>query len=120
VAAHLELLKPGGIAFLGVPNRWAPFYRLWMWVLKRRGTWPLGVEEPFGANELRRLIRGAGGEPLAASYGSFLASSVAHGLNQALYKLGRAGVRVPQPRVPALDRLAYELLLPARRPAVKA
>lgn len=118
VRAHLELLRPGGIAFLGVPNRWAPFYRLWMGALKRRGTWPLGIEQPFALAELREIVRSAGGEPLRPSYGSFVASVVAHGGNQLLYKLGRTGARVPQVRIPGLDRLAYELLLPAQRTAV--
>jgi SAM-dependent methyltransferase len=116
VAAHLELLRPGGIAFLGVPNRLAPAYRLWMAVLKRRGTWPLGTEEPFSAAELAALARAAGGRPLAPVHGSFLGSLVNHGLNQALFKLGRRGLRVPQLRVPLLDRFAYELLLPVERP----
>ncbi len=29
VRAHLEPLRPGGLAFIGVPNRHAPVYRLW-------------------------------------------------------------------------------------------
>lgn len=116
VASHLELLRPGGIAFLGVPNRRAPAYRLWMAMLKRRGTWPLGTEEPFSAGELAGLARAAGGRPLDPAYGSFLASLVNHGLNQALFKLGRRGLDVPQTRLPLLDRLAYELLLPVERP----
>ena len=116
VAAHIALVRPGGVAFLGVPNRLAPAYRLWLGTMKRRGTWPLGTEEPFGELELVSLARAAGGDPLEPVYGSFLASLVAHGLNQALYKLGRSGVRVPQARVPVLDRFAYELLLPVVRP----
>ena len=36
---------------------------------------------------------------------------------QVLFKLGRRGLPVPQVRVPVLDRLAYELLLPVVRPA---
>ena len=116
VAAHLELLRPGGIAFLGVPNRHAPAYRLWMAVLKHRGTWPLGTEEPFSAAELTALARAAGGRPLGAVHGSFLGSLVNHGLNQALFKLGRRGLRVPQLSLPLLDRFAYELLLPVERP----
>jgi len=36
-------------------------------------------------------------------------------LNQALFKLGRKGLPVPQPSVPVLDRLGYELLLPVVR-----
>jgi SAM-dependent methyltransferase len=116
VAAHLELLRPGGVAFLGVPNRHAPAYRLWMATLKRRGTWPLGTEEPFSARELAELTRAAGGRPLEPVYGSFLGSLVNHGVNQALFKLGRRGLPVPRTRLPLLDRFAYELLLPVERP----
>jgi SAM-dependent methyltransferase len=116
VAAHLELLRPGGLAFLGVPNRHAPAYRLWMATLKRRGTWPLGTEEPFSAAELARLARAAGGRPLEPIYGSFVGSLVNHGLNQALFKLGRRGLKVPQVTLPLVDRFAYELLLPVERP----
>lgn len=117
VAAHLALLRPGGIAFIGVPNRLAPAYRLWMAMLKQTGSWPFGTEEPYTAGELARLARAAGGEPLAASYGSFVHSLVDHGLNQLLYKLGRPGVNAPQTRLPVLDRFAYELLVPIVRRA---
>jgi hypothetical protein len=87
-----------------------------MAALKARGTWPLGTEEPFSAHELAELARSAGGEPLEPEFGSFVGSLVNHGLNQALFKLGRRGVRVPQLRLPLLDRMAYELLLPVVRP----
>ncbi len=115
VAAHLELVRPGGLVFLGVPNRHAPVYRLWMATLKRRGTWPLGTEEPFTAQELAGLARVAGGEPLPPCHGSFVASVTNFGVNQLLFKLGREGLAVPQARVKFLDRLAYELLLPVIR-----
>ena len=117
VAAHLQALRPGGVAMLGVPNRFSPVYRLWMGALKARGSWPLGTEEPFSAGELAALARSAGGEPLEPAYGSFAASVVNHGVNQLLFKLGRKGLPVPQVRVPGLDRLGYELLLPVVRPA---
>jgi SAM-dependent methyltransferase len=116
VRAHLAVLRPGGVAFVGVPNRLAPAYRLWKGVLTRRGTWPLGTEEPFTAGELERLAREAGGEPLQPEYGSFAASVVNHGVNQFLHKLDRRPLRVPQTRVPLADRLAYELLLPIVKP----
>ncbi|MFN2468633.1 MAG: class I SAM-dependent methyltransferase [Gaiellaceae bacterium] len=112
VAAHLEPLRPGGLALIGVPNRRAPVYRLWKGLMERRGTWTLGTEEPFGAAELASLARAARGEPLAPIYGSFAASVVNHGVNQALFKLGRGGLRLPQVRTPILDRFAYELVLP--------
>jgi SAM-dependent methyltransferase len=117
VASHLEAVRPGGLAMLGVPNRFAPAYRFWMKVLKARRTWPLGTEEPFSLAELAALARAGGGIPLDPAFGSFVASLVNHGLNQALYKLGRRGLPVPQLRLPLLDRLAYELLLPVVRPA---
>lgn len=116
VRAHLDPLRPGAVAMIGVPNRLAPVYRLWKGVLTRRGRWPLGIEEPFTGRELTSLTRAAGGEPLEPIYGSFAASVVNHGVNQALFKAGRRGLRVPQVAVPVLDRLAYELLLPVRKP----
>ena len=116
VAAHLELLRPGGLALLGVPNRWSPVYRAWIAVLMRRGTWPLGTEVPFSPAEAAALARAAGGDPLEPRFGSFAASVVNHGVNQVLFKLGRRGLPIPQVRVPLVDRLAYELLLPVVKP----
>jgi SAM-dependent methyltransferase len=117
VRAHLEAVRPGGMALLGVPNRWSPVYRAWIWVLMRRGSWPLGTEVPFSAQELRTLAEAAGGVPLEPRYGSFAATIVNHGVNQVLYKAGRRGLPIPQVRVPLVDRMAYELLLPVVRPA---
>jgi SAM-dependent methyltransferase len=116
VDVHLELVRPGGLVLLGVPNRRAPVYRLWKATLQRRGTWPLGTEEPFSAAELAALARAAGGVPLRPVFGSFLASIVNHGVNQLLFKLGRRGLPLPQVRTPGLDRFAYELLLPVVKP----
>lgn len=117
VAAHLDALRPAGLALIGVPNRHAPVYRAWKGVMQRRGTWTLGTEEPYSAAELAGLARAAGGRPLPPIYGSFAASVVNHGVNQLLFKLGRRGLRVPQPRLPFLDRFAYELVLPVVKPA---
>ena len=114
IAAHLAALQPGGLALLGVPNKLAPAYRLWMATLKRRGSWPLGTEVPFTASELRLRARVAGGEPLPTIRGSFAGSLVDHGVNQVLFKLGRKGLPVPQVRTPLLDMFAYELLVPVR------
>lgn len=116
VAAHLNHLRPGGTAMIGVPNRWSPAYRLWMAVLKRRGSWPLGTEVPFSTKELRAIALECGGQPLAPRFGSFLASVVNHGINQLLFNIGRKGLQIPQLRTPLLDRFAYELLLPVVRP----
>jgi SAM-dependent methyltransferase len=115
VAAHLEVLRPGGLALVSVPNRWSPVYRLWMAVEKARGTWELGTEVPFAVRELRRLAADAGGQPLAPRFGSAVGSFVGQGVNGVLRKAGRRPLRVPNPRVPGLDRLAYELMLPVVR-----
>jgi SAM-dependent methyltransferase len=115
VGVHLDLLRYGGLALIGVPNRRCPPYRLWKAVLTRRGTWPLGTEEPFTAGELEHLARVEHGGPLSPLYGGLAASVVDHGLNQLLYKLGRRGVPIPQIRLPLLDRLAYELVVPVAR-----
>jgi SAM-dependent methyltransferase len=116
VRAHLDVLRPGGLALLGVPNRYGVVYRAWKATLERTGSWPLGTEVPFSVAELASLARRAGGVPQEPVYGSFAASFVNHGVNQALFKLGRRGLPLPQVRVPVLDGLAYELLLPVVKP----
>ena len=115
VRKHIDFVRTGGVAMIGVPNKWAPAYRAWMGVLKRRGTWTLGTEEPFSVSELRRIASEIGGAALEPAYGSFLASLVSHGLNQAQFKLGYQPSRIPQRRIPVLDRFAYELLVPIVR-----
>ncbi|HEV8459635.1 MAG TPA: class I SAM-dependent methyltransferase [Gaiellaceae bacterium] len=116
VRAHLDLLRSGGVAMLGVPNRFGVVYQAWMKVLKARGSWDLGTEVPFSASELTTLVAAAGGTPLQPRFGSFTGSVINHGVNQALFKLGKQGLPVPNVRVPVVDRLAYELLVPALKP----
>ncbi len=116
VSAHLDVLRPGGLALIGVPNRYSPVYRLWVATLQHRGTWSLGTEVPFSPGEVRRLAERSGGQPLSPRFGSFTGSIVNHGVNQVLFKLGRRGLPVPQVRIPLVDRLAYELLVPVQKP----
>jgi SAM-dependent methyltransferase len=57
---HRSLLKPGGMAVIGVPNRLSPFYQ---WVRCFRiltGTWGPDVEVPFSNAELRSLAGRSG------------------------------------------------------------
>ena len=86
-----------------------------MKVSKTRGTWHLGTELPFSVTELKTLARASGGRPLNAVFGSAIAEFVGHGVKGVLRKLGGASLPVPQVRVPGLDRLGYELLLPIER-----
>jgi len=117
VAAHVELLNPAGIAIVNVPNQLSPFYRAWMWLAKRRGTWTLGTEVPFSANEMCDLARAAGGVPLQPVYVGGLGTLVNHGLNPVLRRLSVTAVPVPQVQIPILDFLAYDLLVPIVRAA---
>ena len=116
VASHLELLRPGGVALLNVPNRLSPIYRLWMANAKRRGTWVLGTEVPFSGREVKELALACGGRPLRPIYCGGLGTLVGQGVNPVLAKLGVRQLAVPQNRVPLLDYLAYDLLVPVLRP----
>lgn len=117
VAAHLELVRPGGLAFINVPNRLSPIYRLWMATAKLRGKWMLGTEVPFSGRELQRLARESGGVPLRPVYCGGLGTIVNQGINPLLAKLKAQPLAVSQRRVPLLDYLAYDLLVPVLRPA---
>lgn len=59
-AAHLQALKPGGLAFISVPNAWNPPYRIWKAANELTGRWSLGVEIPFTRSELRAICRELG------------------------------------------------------------
>ncbi len=116
IAAHVELLKPGGMAMVNVPNRFSPLYRLWMGLAKRRGTWTLGYEVPFSGRELVRLARRSGGVPMPPMYLGGLGTLDQPRAQRVLERLGRKPLPVPQTQVPLLDYLAYDLLIPIVRP----
>ncbi|MBN2199360.1 MAG: class I SAM-dependent methyltransferase [Candidatus Aminicenantes bacterium] len=56
-----RILKPGGLAVIGVPNKCDPFLRpLMVTVLSRLGLYAYGREKSFTAAELERMLRHAG------------------------------------------------------------
>lgn len=56
-----RVLKPGGIAIVGVPNKLDPFLRpLMVHVLNRLGLYGYGREKSFTPRALRRVLAGAG------------------------------------------------------------
>jgi 2-polyprenyl-3-methyl-5-hydroxy-6-metoxy-1,4-benzoquinol methylase len=56
-----RVLKPGGIAVIGVPNRWDVFLRpLLASVLQRLGLYGYGYEKSFGMAELEAMLTAAG------------------------------------------------------------
>jgi 2-polyprenyl-3-methyl-5-hydroxy-6-metoxy-1,4-benzoquinol methylase len=116
VSSHVELLRPGGIAMINVPNRLSPIYRLWMKVAKARGTWVLGTEVPFSADEMCDLAKMAGGLPLKPFYAGGAGTLVNQGINAVLTRIGLPSLPVPQVSIWGLDLLAYDLLVPVVRP----
>lgn len=60
IRTHHEVLKPGGMAIVSVPNVWCPPYRLWKKYLELRGCWPYGMELPYSRRELARRAAAIG------------------------------------------------------------
>lgn len=66
VAEIVRVLKPGGRAIVGVPNRHDPFLRpLLATMLQAVGLYSYGYEKSYSRRALRRMLEGAGLEVLA-------------------------------------------------------
>jgi SAM-dependent methyltransferase len=66
VAEMVRVLRPGGCAIIGVPNRHDPFLRpLLSAVLQALGLYGYGYEKSFSRRSLRRMLEGAGLEVTA-------------------------------------------------------
>ncbi|MEO8604865.1 MAG: methyltransferase domain-containing protein [bacterium] len=56
-----RVLRPGGIAIVGVPHKWDPFLRpLVVWVLERLKRYPYSPERAFSAAELGAVVQRSG------------------------------------------------------------
>jgi SAM-dependent methyltransferase len=61
VSEIYRVLKPQGVAIVGVPNKLDPFLRpLLVHALNRVGLYPYGMEKSFTPRSLRRLLTSAG------------------------------------------------------------
>ncbi len=61
-----RVLKPGGRAIIGVPNRWDPFLRpLLVGILFRLGLYPYGLERSFSRKALYQMCQRAGFDMVA-------------------------------------------------------
>jgi SAM-dependent methyltransferase len=57
---HKLLLKKGGFAYIGVPNKLSPFYQ-WIRIFRKlTGTWDLEIEIPYSPKELKFLAKKTG------------------------------------------------------------
>jgi 2-polyprenyl-3-methyl-5-hydroxy-6-metoxy-1,4-benzoquinol methylase len=53
--AHADVVRPGGMVAISVPNAHCLPYRLNKWWRESRGVWPWGLEIPYTRAELRRI-----------------------------------------------------------------
>ena len=58
--AHFDLLRPGGLAFISVPNKFNPPYRIFKIAAELLGVWKVGEEYPYSRGELRRICQQIG------------------------------------------------------------
>ncbi len=74
--AHFDLLKEGGVAFISVPHKYNPPYRIFKFLAERLGQWGVGEEYPYSRKEFKELCARMGveeysffGDSLVASLG---------------------------------------------------
>lgn len=78
IRAHHDVLVPGGMSIISVPNAHCLPYRLWKVYLERRGCWPYGMEIPYTKRELLRRAGRAGFAEADASCMALWQSISAH------------------------------------------
>ena len=71
IQAHHEVLVPGGLCAISVPNAWCIPYRARKWYQEFRGWWPYGLELPYTKPELVRRAEEAGFARTEAMYMRF-------------------------------------------------
>jgi SAM-dependent methyltransferase len=123
-AAHFDLLRPGGIALLSVPNRYNPPYRLFKFLAGLpglSGVWRVGDEHPYSRRELEGICRRLGITEYGFIGDSFLSSWRFVSPARAVKRLLRVGDRprlspIRPERGTFLDAwISYALVLWARR-----
>jgi 2-polyprenyl-3-methyl-5-hydroxy-6-metoxy-1,4-benzoquinol methylase len=55
IRSHLDVLRPGGVTFVSVPNTANPPYRLYKLLTQRTRLWNVGEEYPFSRRELESI-----------------------------------------------------------------
>ncbi len=122
-----RVLRPGGLAVLGVPNRWDPFLRpLLVALLSRLGLYGYPVERSYSRPALAALCRRAGFE-LVAEDGMLFLPGKLRLLDLLLWVRARPLSRLSglmlrpfvwlERRFPRLRRHGYLIVAVARRPA---
>ncbi|HUG77692.1 MAG TPA: class I SAM-dependent methyltransferase [Burkholderiales bacterium] len=60
IKAHFDVLRPGGLAIISVPNLHCWPYRFWKWERELTGRWSFGLELPYTRRELADLCHRLG------------------------------------------------------------
>ncbi len=113
IKLHLDLVIPGGLIMIGVPNRLSPLYSLPHFFARLSGRTRIG-ELPFSSRELRHQAKIMG-----ARETKVFGQNLIYGINEWLlrplgYPVDRFGI--PDVQVPVLDSiLGFSLLLVAKR-----
>jgi SAM-dependent methyltransferase len=97
---HRDLLAPGGLAFVSVPNAACPPYRMYMALSQRLGFWDIGIEVPYSRREVRAILDDVGGIGPVAFASSPIANDSAYFLAGSAAKLAGA-IALPRSRRPA-------------------
>jgi SAM-dependent methyltransferase len=74
IQAHFDLLRPGGLAVLTVPNRHCWPYRIWKARRELIGKWHFGMEIPYSRAEISAICRSIGVSDFYITGSPFLAS----------------------------------------------
>jgi len=127
VGEMFRVLRPGGTAIIGVPNKLDPFLRpAFVYALNRVGRYPYGMEKSFTPGELRRLLESAGFRTTGRSGVLFMPGWLRvldlylHFTRSAFAPVPAAFVRVfawMYRRVPAVRAHGYLMALAAVKPA---
>lgn len=126
IKAHFDLVRPGGLVVISVPNRHCWPYRFWKAAREARGRWHYGLEIPFSRGELLDICRNLGiadlhltGSPFIRSFDFVLPfARWKRSLEKRLLKDRRFDPRRIRPERETLlgSRLGMTLLLIARKP----
>ena len=127
IKAHFDLVQPGGLVIITVPNRHCWPYRIWKARRELTGKWHFGLERPYSRAEISTICRAIGAKDFYITGSPFIASfdfviPIArwkHSIEKRILKDKRFDPsRIVQERTGLLGPyLGYALVLVARKPA---